>query len=216
MANLWHADPNEAEEESPIIMVSSVTGSRIDREQVVPYYWVQNLISPVLFTDAVKELVSPADADGEKVVDLLIEIGPHSALGGPIEQILASHGITNVDYQSVLTRGQSGLDTSLSLAAELFALGVPIDVSAASGDSHCSLLTNLPSYPWNHSEKFRADSRMQRQIASQRFPTRSLLGALMPRWTRVSGYGVASSALTTNPGYVATPLEPPCYFQPLA
>jgi acyl transferase domain-containing protein len=181
IADLGHTQVEEAVQQQPIITVSSVTGSEVDPELLVPYYWVRNLISPVLLTDAVKELVSPADADGEKAIDLLLEVGPHSALGGPVEQILSSHGIKNVDYQSVLTRGQSALDTSLSLAAELFRQGVPINVSKANGDSNCRLLTDLPPYPWNHSEKFRADSRMQRELAAQQFPTKSLIGALLPR-----------------------------------
>ena len=144
MARLWQPKAEEAVQEPAMIMVSSVTGSEIDRERVVPYYWVQNLVSPVLFADPVRDLVSPADTDAAKAVDLLIEVGPHSALGGPIKQILTGHGIHNVGYQSVLTRGQSALDTSLSLAADLFALGVPVDVSAANGDSDRRLLTSLP------------------------------------------------------------------------
>ena len=72
------------------IMISSVTGSGVDAELLGPYYWVHNLISPVLFADAVKELVTPIDRDSKSAVDLLIGIGPHSALGGPIEQILST------------------------------------------------------------------------------------------------------------------------------
>ena len=181
MAHLWQPKAEDSVKEPAMIMVSSVTGSEIDRERVGPYYWVQNLVSPVLFADAVKELLSPTDTDAAKAVDLLIEVGPHSALSGPIKQILTGQGIQTVGYQSVLTRGQSALDTSLSLAADLFARGVPVDISAANGDSNRHLLTSLPPYAWNHSEQFRADSRMQREIAAQQFPTKSLLGALMPR-----------------------------------
>ncbi len=130
------------------VMVSSVTSSEIDAELLGPYYWVRNLISPVLFADAVKELVTPCDGDGKNTVDLMIEIGPHSALGGPIEQILSHHGIKNVAYNSVLTRGENSLHCSLKLASELFLHGVQLDVQKANGDSHCRLLTHLPPYPW--------------------------------------------------------------------
>ena len=85
IADLEHTPMEEAVQQQPITMVSSVLGHQVEPEQLGPYYWVQNLINPVLFTDAVKELVLPADANGEKAVDLLIEVGPHSALGGPIE-----------------------------------------------------------------------------------------------------------------------------------
>lgn len=180
IADLGHTPVEEVVQKEPITMISSVLGYEVEREQLGPYYWVQNLINPVLFSDAVKELVSPADAKEGKAVDLLIEIGPHSALGGPIEQILSSHGIKNINYTSMLMRGQSALDTSMSLAAELFRQGVPINVSKANGDAKCRLLTDLPPYAWNRSEKFRAESRMQREQYTQRFPTRSLLGAMLP------------------------------------
>ena len=177
------AASDEEGQQQPIIMVSSVTGSEVDPEALGPYYWVRNLISPVLFADAVKELVSPADGEDRRnnAVDLLIEVGPHNALGGPVEQILSHHGIQNVSYMSVLTRGENALDTSLNLAAKLFRHGVPIDVPKVNDDSHCRLLTHLPPYPWNHSEKFCADSRIQRELVAQKFPTRSLIGAPLPR-----------------------------------
>lgn len=176
----------EHHQERPPVMVSSVTGSEADPELLGPYYWIRNLISPVLFTDAVKELVCPENAAPQEqeqqstAVDVLVEIGPHSALGGPIEQILSHHSIRDVVYLSVLTRGQSALDTSLHLAAELFRSGVALHVPNVNGDANCRLLTNLPPYPWNHSEHFRAESRMQREFVAQKFPTRSLLGAPLP------------------------------------
>ncbi|KAH7305604.1 hypothetical protein B0I35DRAFT_362109 [Stachybotrys elegans] len=168
--------------ESQPVMISSVTGFAADPEELGPFYWVRNLTSPVLFTDAVRELARPAAGSQDaKDIDLLIEVGPHSALGGPIEQILGHYGISNVAYMSMLTRGQSALDTSLNLAADLFRHGVPIDVAKVNGDSNTHLLTNLPPYAWNHSEKFRADSRLQREFVNQQFPTRSLIGAQMPK-----------------------------------
>jgi zearalenone synthase (highly reducing iterative type I polyketide synthase) len=165
------------------IMVSSVTGAEIDAEELGPYYWIRNLTSPVLFTDAIKELASPIGTENPKTkdVDVLVEIGPHSTLGGPIEQILSHYGIQNIAYVSVLTRGKSAVDTSLSLAAELFRHGVAIETSRVNGDYNCHLLTDLPPYPWNHSEPFRADSRIQREFVSRKFPTRSLLGAQLPK-----------------------------------
>ena len=142
-------------------MVSSVTGEEIDLEILGPYYWVRNLISPVLFTNALNELVSPTDGTSQRnAVDLLIEIGPQSALGGPIEQILAHYHIRNVSYMSMLTRGQSAIDAGLSLGAGLYRYGVSLEVSKANGDTDCRLLMNLPPYAWNYSQEFRADSRI--------------------------------------------------------
>ena len=146
-ASVSHIEPAPPSVGRPIV-VSSVTGSEVDAELPGSYYWVRNLISPVLFADAIKELVTPADGDGKNDVGLLIEVGPHSALGGPIEQTLSHHGIKNVAYMSMLTRGENSLDSSPNLTSELFLQGVPLKVQKAKGDSHSRLLTNLPPYPW--------------------------------------------------------------------
>ncbi|KAJ0122144.1 reducing polyketide synthase [Diaporthe amygdali] len=158
-------------------MVSSVTGFEISPEALGPYYWVRNLVSPVLFSDAVKELVSPDD-DGEgNTVDLLIEVGPHSALGGPVEQILSHHGIEKVDYDSILTRGKDALKTSLKLASNLFLAGVPLNISQVNGDLYTRQLVDLPPYQWNHTKAFRHETRIQRELMTRQFPNKSLLGA---------------------------------------
>ena len=179
--NLGQTQAENADQQQEVTMISSVTGSEIDPDSLGAYYWVQNLISPVLFTDAVAEMVSPADADGTKSLDFLLEIGPHGALGGPIEQIISSIGIPEMNYKSMLTRGQNAVDTSLSVAVELINQGVPVNVPAANGDLNCRLLQDLPPYPWNHSEQFRADSRIQRELVSQQHPTKGLIGAALPK-----------------------------------
>ncbi|KAI1263636.1 KR domain-containing protein [Xylariaceae sp. FL1019] len=171
-------DSNDDDEEEPARMISSVTGSEVDHEALGPYYWIRNLVSPVQFVDALSEMVAPEG--GDKELDILVELGPHSALGGPVKQILAHNGIKDVQYFSMLTRGENGVDTSLALAANLFRNGVSFEVSKANDDQHCRILTHLPPYPWNHTHKFRAESRIQRELVSQKVPTKGLLGAEMP------------------------------------
>ncbi|CAO2653522.1 Nn.00g029330.m01.CDS01 [Neocucurbitaria sp. VM-36] len=221
-SSIADVEPVQTVEGSPK-MISSVTNDQVDCELLGPYYWVRNLISPVLFSDALKELVTPSDGDGKNVVDLLVEIGPHSALAGPVEQILAHNGIKGVAYASMLTRGANAIDCALSLARELFLHGVHFDIEKANGDSHCRLLTHLPPYPWNHSKSFRADSRIHRELVGQKFPTRSLIGAQLPTmgesvhewrnfirladepWLR--GHTVGSTVLFPGAGIVSIVLE---------
>lgn len=100
-------------------MISSVTGNTVYAEDLGPYYWVQNLMAPLLFAEAVKDMVAPAEKGGERAIDLMIEVGPHSALHGPIEQTLSYYGINEVTYASMLVRGQDALKTSIGLAAEV-------------------------------------------------------------------------------------------------
>lgn len=158
-------------------MVSSVTGFEISPEALGPYYWVRNLVSPVLFSDAVKELVSPDEEEEGNTVDLLIEVGPHSALGGPIEQILSHNSIEKVGYDSILTRGKDALKTSLKLASNLFLAGVPLNIGQVNGDLQTRQLIDLPPYQWNHSKAFRHETRIQRELMTRQFPNKSLLGA---------------------------------------
>lgn len=227
-ASIADIEPAQPSDGHPI-MVSSVTNSEVDAELLGPSYWVRNLISPVLFADAVKELVRPSssssDDDGEEnTVDLLVEVGPHSALGGPVEQILSHHGIKNVAYSSALTRGANALDSVLKLAGDLFLHGASFSLQTANGDgSQCRLLTDLPPYPWNHTKTFRADSRLHRELTTQPFAPRSLLGAPLPTmaenehqwrsfirladepWLR--GHTVGSTVLFPGAGIVSVILE---------
>ncbi|CAI7574043.1 unnamed protein product, partial [Penicillium glandicola] len=115
-------------------MVSSLTGQEVARELLGPYYWVRNLVSSVLFSDAVKDMVAPGEAEeSDDTVYLLIEVGPQSALGGAVEQILGYHGVKHIAFKSMPTRGRNALATSLELVSELasklFLKGVPIDIS---------------------------------------------------------------------------------------
>ncbi|KAL6232450.1 hypothetical protein BDW75DRAFT_247185 [Aspergillus navahoensis] len=223
---------NENEDERIPTMVSSVTGQEVAPELLGPYYWVRNLVSPVLFSDAVKEMVSPTEADddddssrnhSDNTVDLLIEVGPHSALGGPVEQILGHHGIKDVTYKSMLTRGRNALETSLELASELFLKGVPIDIPKVNSDLNPRRLTDLPPYQWNHSKVFRHETRIQRELVMRQFPSKSIIGAQVPMmdesqhvwrnflrlsdepWLR--GHKVGSTVLFPAAGLISMALE---------
>lgn len=64
------------------------------------------MMSPVLFSDGVRELVRPSGCptDGKGTpdankVDMMIEIGPHSTLAGPIDQTLSEYGLGNMEYR---------------------------------------------------------------------------------------------------------------------
>ncbi|KAB8250611.1 hypothetical protein BDV35DRAFT_377335 [Aspergillus flavus] len=70
------------------IFFSSVTGGIAAPADLGPAYWVQNLTSTVLFTNALGKMC----ADGESRPNMLIELGPHSALKGPIRDTLKGIG----------------------------------------------------------------------------------------------------------------------------
>jgi zearalenone synthase (highly reducing iterative type I polyketide synthase) len=158
-------------------MYSSVTGELVQPGELVPVYWVRNLISPVQFATAVQQLVT-----SEKALDLLVEVGPHAALQGPSTQSLQNVGITDLPYHSVLLRNQSGVETALSLAGSLSAQGYPVRFR---NFNHTKTrtprpLVDLPAYPWNHSQSHWAETRIAKEYRLRSLPYNTLLGALTP------------------------------------
>lgn len=142
-----------------VTMVSSVDATEIDPEALSAFYWGRNLVSPVLFSDALRELVRPADgpADSSNTVDLLVEIGPHAALRQSVKDILVASKIKGVEYLSFLSWNMDNEDMALSLAGNLFASGALVDVSKVNNDGPSgSLLKDLPPHPWQHAERFDA------------------------------------------------------------
>jgi acyl transferase domain-containing protein len=149
-------------------MYSSVSGSVVEPSELGPAYWVRNLVSPVQFASAVQNLIRPLNEDSSRsednAVDILVEIGPHSALQGPTTQSLKAIGLTDIPYYSALTRLQSGIETALTLAGTLFAKGFPVNFSQINQVVRKSqTLVDLPSYPWNHSRVRWAESRVVKE-----------------------------------------------------
>ncbi len=167
-------------------MHSSVTGTLIEADQLGAMNWVRNLTSPVKFSSAVYDMLRPmrgAKRLEENAVDILVEVGPHSALQGPATQTLKAHNIINIPYLSVLTRNQSAVETAINLAGGLFAHGYEVNIQEAnvdSGRSSVKTLVDLPIYPWKHSQRFWHDSRVEREYLSRERPKHSLLGAPSP------------------------------------
>ena len=167
-------------------MHSSVIGSIIEAEQLGALNWVRNLISPVKFSTAVYDMLRPV-RDGkraeENAVDLLVEIGPHSALQGPTTQTLKAHNITNIPYQSVVTRNQNAVETALSLAGALWAQGYEVNIQKVNGDDDRQLsapLVDLPTYPWKHAQRYYHDTRTEQEFLHRARPNQSLIRAPAP------------------------------------
>ena len=211
-------------------MASSVTGKYVTFLELGPSYWVQNLVSPVLFSDAVETLLKQPTKGRRKAhatepaFDYLLEIGPHAALKGPLRQILQAHTASQIPYSSLLLRGENSPSTALTAAGALFCHGMQIDIKAVNNiHGRPSPLTSLPSYPWNHSLKYWADSRISRARQHRKLGRHDLFGAptqgsdgLEPRWRhflRVSDnpwirdHVVHSSILYPASGILAMPLQ---------
>lgn len=172
----------------PRKMYSAVTGSFVEPSELGSVYWVRNLVSPVLFYDALYDLMRPLQDDGrrstENSVDILLELGPHSAMQGAFNQTAKKHGITGINYQSVLTRGRNAAETALDAAGFLASQNVPVNISQVNNVSSLSPpqpLVNLPPYSWNHSRTFWAESRVSKEYRFRAQPQASLLGVRVPK-----------------------------------
>ncbi|KAL4915051.1 hypothetical protein BDW62DRAFT_204029 [Aspergillus aurantiobrunneus] len=148
-------------------------------------YWRQNMESPVWFNQGFGSLLQ-SDSGKDAIY---LEVGPHSALAGPIQQICRQHGASN-PYVSVLARGSDAVVSFLSAVGELHCRGVAI--SHPHPSTRPKVLHDLPLYPWHHVERFWCESRPMKASRTPKFPPHDLLGVrtiensdLEPVWRNV-------------------------------
>ncbi|KAL2265959.1 hypothetical protein VTJ83DRAFT_5311 [Remersonia thermophila] len=145
---------------------SSLLGHLIDGTELQADYWVQNLTCAVRFSEAVQSMLEPV-GEHKYGVNMLVELGPHSGLQGPIKQILKEVGgaAPKIPYASALIRKRDAVETALELAGTLFTKGANLDFGAINFPVQTKqpvLLTDLPRYPWNYSSKYWQESRMSK------------------------------------------------------
>lgn len=170
--------------------VSSLTGVPINTLVLGPSYWVSNLVSQVKFLPAVEEI------HARSKVGVLIEIGPHSALAGPVREILDMELSTprKIEYLPSLKRNTNALQSALQLASELLVRGCAIDLSAvnqAEGKKP-TVLVDLPTYPWNHEHSYWYETRLTQNHRLRKFGRSDILGVeavdsndIEPRWRNI-------------------------------
>ncbi|KAK8000576.1 hypothetical protein PG990_013176 [Apiospora arundinis] len=183
-----------AQEDDAIAFISSVSG-RLKTDCFNSAYWTANLVSQVRFCDAIQTLVNYRVSESSGRDALFIEIGPHNALSGPVRQTITEPDAPRLDfnYYSVLQRKVDAVSSTLSLASSLFERGVKFDMnhvtSLTRGLKTANVYTNLPAYPWDHSDKHWYESRVSRQYRTRPDPYHDLLGvrvadstSIEPRW----------------------------------
>jgi acyl transferase domain-containing protein len=138
-------------------MFSSVTGKEVMKKaRLNGAYWRQNMESPVQFYTAIKSCLEAQTQD-----QLFVEIGPHSALAGPLRQIFNSVDTKlKNSYATVLTRGQNCTESFLKMVGQLYLQAVPVDFGQLYHKGR--VLTDLPQYQWRHEDHFWNESRVSR------------------------------------------------------
>lgn len=213
---------------------SSVAGMKLDGDKLGSQYWVSNMVSTVQFAPALRALCLDISTKRQKRksalnVDYLIEIGPHSALAGPIkETIKADSTLSNgqLPYTSALQRDKDAVLTALGVASTLFESGYEVDFPAINRPSTTtspSLLVDLPPFSWDHSKRYWAESRTSKQLRLKSEPRADLLGTpsvdsttLEPIWRNmlrheeipwVKDHRVQSNIVYPGAGYICMAIE---------
>ncbi|KAL7906095.1 putative polyketide synthase [Trichoderma velutinum] len=235
-------EEEETEEgELKIIFSSAVSGGRItDAKEIAdPDHWVGSLVQPVLFVDAFTDMVlgDTEDASGCNI-DVVLEIGPHTALGGPIREIMSLVEFDGIElpYWGALVRNEHAGDTIRTAAINLLREGLPLVMSEINFPEPSSssrwhlydedlprVLTDLPTYPWNHSMRHWQEARVNYAIRTRSQPPHDLLGMPIPgtdpdtavwrRTVRVSevpwvrDHMVQGSIVYPGSGYVCLAIE---------
>lgn len=173
---------------SHVPMYSSVTGGVVTASELaVGKYWVDNMVSPVKFSDALQCIVS-----GSVKISDVAEIGPHSALRRAALDTLNSLLPKNkqMGYTSVLRRSKEAVQSVLEFAGYLFCRGNDISISAVNQQKGLlPILVDLPEYPFDHSHTYWAESRLSRDFRFRDPVDGDMLGnrfndwnPLEPRW----------------------------------
>lgn len=173
------------------LFVSSVTGEMKTKSfQPGPAYWRENLESPVRFAQAVTRMTEVQGLN----INHIIEIGPHSALAGPIRQIRDELGLSSRDleYTATLSRGENSVTRLLDLAGALFIKAYPINLARVNSIETLGErgtitlrqglpLVDLPRYSWNYGAgPLRAKHRPNMDFQNRQFSRHDLLGTILP------------------------------------
>ncbi|KAK9770756.1 putative Carrier domain-containing protein [Seiridium cardinale] len=165
--------------------ISSSITSKFDPQALgMPEYWVHNLVEPVRFVGAIQALHA---SQGDTV---LLEIGPHSTLRGPLRQIYDAKS-WQLKYVAAQNRGDDSNVSFLSALGQLYQNDIEIDFRPLF--KHACALSGLPTYPWDHTgPSFWHESRVSRAYRFRKDPRHCLLGLrsldspdTLPTWRNI-------------------------------
>ncbi|KFZ23643.1 hypothetical protein V502_01879 [Pseudogymnoascus sp. VKM F-4520 (FW-2644)] len=151
---------------------SSVSGTIIrEEDELGSSYWRRNLESPVLFSTAVKNCM-----ESQSNAQLFLEIGPHSALAGPLRQIFQAAKVQHQpSYVSSLIRSKDCTESLLSAVGSLHLHTIIIDFAALYVKGE--VVQGLPLYHWRHDTVDTDEGRVSRDWRSRKFVHHELLGS---------------------------------------
>ena len=169
----------------PATFFSSVYGRKYPTATLGSRYWRKNLESPVLFHEAISEMVTVMRPE------VLIEIGPHSALMAPLRQIskTMTSEVKFPAYLSALKRNSDNVSDVLALAGTFFVKGYRVDLGRVNAVDTGDLkrpwigktITDLPHYQWQYPDHFILhENRYTREWRLRMHPRHDVLGSRIP------------------------------------
>ena len=172
------------EDQTLPLIYSSVTGGLTTTEQLSSEaYWVENMVSKARFLEALTRMCSPTilESGEQPTIDLAIEAGPHAALRKPIKDTIDAMAMQNtIDYDSALLRSTAATQTTMEMAGRLHCKGYAVDLLAVKSPneavSEFTMGTNLPEYPFNHSQTYWLESRLSNNYRFREHYRHELLG----------------------------------------
>ncbi|RHZ73806.1 hypothetical protein CDV55_100878 [Aspergillus turcosus] len=227
LARYISADPDF---KGDVIYSSPTTGDRMSSADEIasPEHWVRNMVQPVEFLDSLQNLCLDRGNENARSIDMLIEVGPHGALGGPIRQTLMLPELkeAGITYATCLKRGESAVQSMHNLVCTLVQQGYRPDLGAVNfpyGHHGHRILTDLPPYPWNHQTSYWKEPRINKALREKTFAPHDLLGRtttdfspLTPTWRHiirprdipwVCDHVVQSSIIYPGAGYICMAIE---------
>ncbi|KAI2642646.1 hypothetical protein GGS21DRAFT_184157 [Xylaria nigripes] len=178
------------QEELGVVYGSPVTGGRLHSRNTIrdPSYWGNSMIRPVQFVEAFRSFCFPEAGSSKKQdseLDMIVEIGPHGALGGPIREILDQSKFDDckIAYETCLIRRSNAVITMHKLLCSLLDNGYPVNLGAVNfptGRLDVQVLHDLPHYPWNHRTRYWSEPRVNRAYNDRIHGYHDLLGYAIP------------------------------------
>ena len=166
-------------ERSSAKFYSTVYGRIVKPYELDASYWAANLTSTVMFPDGLSQMCS-----SENSPSLLIELGPHSALKGPIRDTLKdlSSTASKISYAPTIVRNADSIESLLEAAAMVYVKGGKLDMMAinfpVTEAKYNAFLTDMPRYPWQHSTRYWHEGRIAKKHVKRNGERTDVLGVL--------------------------------------
>ncbi|KAK7441330.1 mycocerosic acid synthase [Colletotrichum acutatum] len=182
---------SRANHSSDVLFFSSAYGTQIQHSKLQDAnYWTKNLTSPVRFNDSVTAMLRAlnsvkGDGGSSQLITDIVEVGPHSALRGPLRNIVQDIRVnSDVKYHHLLKRGEPDLKVLMGAIGSLFCRGIQIDLLKVNHilGAQPSMMIDLPRYPFNHTREYWNECRLSRNFRFRPYPRHELLGAPVNDW----------------------------------